>query len=82
MGSAHSSMSSSEAIPAAVTARRKSSMESDSIWRQHTAAISPTLLIPWELLISICIIVEHISNGGTLYIYIGNSNMHGAKALE
>ena len=55
-------MPSLAAIAAAVTARKKSNMESDSICWQQTVAISSVVMLSW-LLISICTTTDAINNG-------------------
>lgn len=61
MGSAQHFTSSPAAILAAVTARRNSNMESDSICWQQIAVICSTVLFSW-LLSSICMVADHINN--------------------
>lgn len=67
MGSAHMSITSSVAILAAATARKKSSILSDSLWQQHIAAMSSAVRFGW--LMSSCRVATHICHGNALCTY-------------
>lgn len=77
MGIAHMFMSLLVAMLAAATARKKSTMLLESLWRQHTSAMSSAVRCGW--LMSSCMVATHICHGNALcrYTHTQQTEWHG-----